>query len=187
VSSATGPAISEGPVPDQPIRKPLVPLPEEERVRQLAARGLGPDLFPLNRTPEEALADSISTRPDVAPAATATRSLVPGWLAALAHALIPAAAAGAHLLPVFIAQPVSIAVFILSFFAGLALPQPDFVADGHPLVPLAMVPILSTGAAALAQAAAATSGTLSFACTVGAMLCAWLAGVALPQPTHATG
>jgi hypothetical protein len=108
---------------------------------------------------------------------------VPTSLKVLAAALVPILGVLAVILPVPFGPVAAVSAFIAAGLLGLSLPMPKFMA-GRPLVPLALVPLLTTVATALGQLAFTQppDSKAYFYLYAGACLCALLAGVAAPQP-----
>lgn len=170
-------------------RKPLVPLPREERIKRL--RGLG---YELQETDQgEIIVPSGSTHlelealskpmeeqaPEVKPLIPAKAAMI---LAAIGSFLGLAASAvsGIATLPAWLPFALSLAGGICLFLAGKAIPALKL--PGKALVPSKLVPLFSGAATAVAAFAATLSpGTVQGALLLLASALGGIAGLAADQ------
>lgn len=187
-------------------RRPLHTLPPEELAALRAAFGVGPDNLPLSLTPEERKAALQPEKPIPLTAEERRKALESGYynqqrppmetkplismkLAAAAAAVAGVLAFAASAVPSFSFIPgwVGFGLWVLAsiaaLLAGVALPG---FKGGNPVVPATLVPAFLGASGGLATLASTMSpGTLQSVVLFLAVVCAALAGKAMPQPLKA--
>jgi hypothetical protein len=107
--------------------------------------------------------------------------LVSGVLAAVAGVVAVALPLAAPFLPPPFSGLAVVLAFVAAFLAGVPVKPPALVAS-KPVVGQALVPALGGLVPVLAQVSQSLTGTAQAVVYGVALLVAWLAGVAMPQP-----
>lgn len=111
----------------------------------------------------------------------AGKPLVGGHLAAVAGLIAVLLPILSPMLPPPFGGLAVVLAFVAAFLAGVPLQMPELLA-GKPVVALTAVPALGTLVPVLVEVSKAVQGPASTVVYAAALLCAWLAGVAIKAP-----